>query len=111
MISTGMRDPRPHAEFFIELEQVTLSYGQGEKRVDALGVTTLRLKQGEFVALVGPSGCGKSTILKLVSGLRRRRPAAMSMSPAARSAPRRSASAWRSRTRPCCRGSRCATTS
>ena len=69
MISTGMRDPRQHAEFFIELEQVTLSYGQGEKRVDALGVTTLRLKQGEFVALVGPSGCGKSTILKLVSGL------------------------------------------
>jgi NitT/TauT family transport system ATP-binding protein len=32
-------------------------------------LTNLRLKQGDFVALVGPSGCGKSTILKLVSGL------------------------------------------
>jgi NitT/TauT family transport system ATP-binding protein len=69
MMSTRVRDPRLHAEFFIELEEVTLSYGQGAKRVDALGVTTLRLKQSEFVALVGPSGCGKSTILKLVSGL------------------------------------------
>ena len=56
-------------EFFIELEAVTLSYGRGAKQVNALGVTDLRLKQGDFVALVGPSGCGKSTILKLVTGL------------------------------------------
>jgi NitT/TauT family transport system ATP-binding protein len=57
------------AEFFIELEAVTLSYGRGAKQINALGVTDLRLKQGDFVALVGPSGCGKSTILKLVTGL------------------------------------------
>ena len=35
----------------------------------ALATTTLRIAEGEFVALVGPSGCGKSTILRLVSGL------------------------------------------
>ena len=35
----------------------------------ALAKTTLRIADGEFVALVGPSGCGKSTILRLVSGL------------------------------------------
>ena len=35
----------------------------------ALSKTTLRIADGEFVALVGPSGCGKSTILRLVSGL------------------------------------------
>ncbi len=58
-----------HAEFFVELEGVTLTYGRDEKKVTALGVTNLRLKQGDFVALVGPSGCGKSTILKLVTGL------------------------------------------
>ena len=58
-----------HAEFFVELEGVTLTYGRDEKQVTALGVTNLRLKQGDFVALVGPSGCGKSTILKLVTGL------------------------------------------
>jgi NitT/TauT family transport system ATP-binding protein len=66
-----MTSPRPerHSEFFVELEGVTLSYGRGEKQVNALGETNLRLKQGDFVALVGPSGCGKSTILKLVTGL------------------------------------------
>jgi NitT/TauT family transport system ATP-binding protein len=37
--------------------------------VSALAETTLRIADGEFVALVGPSGCGKSTILRLVSGL------------------------------------------
>jgi NitT/TauT family transport system ATP-binding protein len=57
------------SEFFIELEAVTLSYGRGAKQINALGVTDLCLKQGDFVALVGPSGCGKSTILKLVTGL------------------------------------------
>jgi NitT/TauT family transport system ATP-binding protein len=66
-----MTSPAParHSEFFVELEGVTLSYGRGEKQVNALGETNLRLKQGDFVALVGPSGCGKSTILKLVTGL------------------------------------------
>jgi NitT/TauT family transport system ATP-binding protein len=58
-----------HSDYFVELEGVTLTYGRGEKRMPALGLTDLRLVRGDFVALVGPSGCGKSTILKLVSGL------------------------------------------
>ena len=58
-----------HSDFFVELEGVTLSYGRGAKQVKALGLTNLRVPQGDFVALVGPSGCGKSTILKLVTGL------------------------------------------
>src|SRR5271156_2730857 len=60
---------RLHCDYFVELEEVTLSYGRGDKKIHALGLTNLRLKQGDFVALVGPSGCGKSTILKLVTGL------------------------------------------
>ncbi|MGA8613063.1 MAG: ABC transporter ATP-binding protein [Xanthobacteraceae bacterium] len=58
-----------HSDFFVELEGVTLNYGRGQKQVKALGLTNLRIPQGDFVALVGPSGCGKSTILKLVTGL------------------------------------------
>jgi NitT/TauT family transport system ATP-binding protein len=58
-----------HADFFVELEKVTLTYGRGEKKIHALGRTDLQVKNGDFVALVGPSGCGKSTILKLVTGL------------------------------------------
>jgi NitT/TauT family transport system ATP-binding protein len=56
-------------ETFVELENVTLTYGRNEKKITALGLTNLRVNQGDFVALVGPSGCGKSTILKLVTGL------------------------------------------
>jgi NitT/TauT family transport system ATP-binding protein len=31
----------------------------------------LRLRPGEFVAIVGPSGCGKSTVLRMAAGLSR----------------------------------------
>lgn len=54
---------------FVELENVTHTYGRGERQVMALTETNLRIEKGDFVALVGPSGCGKSTILKLVTGL------------------------------------------
>jgi NitT/TauT family transport system ATP-binding protein len=66
---TAPTEAHPHSDYFVELEEVTLSYGRAEKKIHALGLTNLRLKQGDFVALVGPSGCGKSTILKLVTGL------------------------------------------
>jgi NitT/TauT family transport system ATP-binding protein len=69
MTAASAAKPAQHSEFFVELEGVTLTYGRAEKQVNALGLTNLRLKQGDFVALVGPSGCGKSTILKLVTGL------------------------------------------
>jgi NitT/TauT family transport system ATP-binding protein len=53
----------------IELSDVSVTFGRGERAVPALATTTLRIADGEFVALVGPSGCGKSTILRLVAGL------------------------------------------
>ena len=59
----GTRDP------VIEFESVTLAYGRGESAVRALDKTSIKIGEGDFVALVGPSGCGKSTILKLVGGL------------------------------------------
>ena len=54
---------------FVELEKVSVKFGQGENQFIALSETDLRIEKGDFVALVGPSGCGKSTILKLVTGL------------------------------------------
>jgi NitT/TauT family transport system ATP-binding protein len=59
----SVRDP------VIEFESVTLAYGRGESAVQALDKTSIKIGEGDFVALVGPSGCGKSTILKLVGGL------------------------------------------
>lgn len=53
----------------IALSQVAVTFGKGARAVPALSPTSLRIADGDFVALVGPSGCGKSTILKLVGGL------------------------------------------
>ena len=54
---------------FIEFENASITYGRGARAVQALAPTTLRIAEGDFVALVGPSGCGKSTILKMVGEL------------------------------------------
>jgi NitT/TauT family transport system ATP-binding protein len=60
---------RARTALAVELSGASVTFGRGAKAVSALTETTLRIPEGEFLALVGPSGCGKSTILKLVSGL------------------------------------------
>jgi NitT/TauT family transport system ATP-binding protein len=77
----AMMRMQPHSEFSgvpvpasatpiaIELSEASVTFGRGDRAVPALATTSLRIADGEFVALVGPSGCGKSTILRLVSGL------------------------------------------
>jgi NitT/TauT family transport system ATP-binding protein len=54
---------------FIEIENADVVYGEEGNQVLAVADATLRIGEGEFVAVVGPSGCGKSSLLKVVSGL------------------------------------------
>ena len=56
---------------FIQLEDVSKSYGQGAARVVPLEHVTIDIERGEYFVLLGPSGSGKTTLLNLIAGIDR----------------------------------------
>ncbi len=51
----------------IELQNVSFRYNENEPFV--LDKVSLKINQGESVAIIGPSGCGKTTLMKVMMGL------------------------------------------
>jgi multiple sugar transport system ATP-binding protein len=49
----------------VEFSHVVKRYGS----VEVISDLSLKIEEGQFVALVGPSGCGKSTSLRMIAGL------------------------------------------
>jgi len=54
---------------FLELKNVSKSFGPSGARSDVLKDINLAIDKGEFVAIVGFSGAGKTTLISLIAGL------------------------------------------
>jgi ABC transporter-related protein len=55
----------------IQLKGLTKRYGIGDTARDVLDSVSLKIEQGEFIAVMGPSGCGKTTLLNVIGLLDR----------------------------------------
>jgi NitT/TauT family transport system ATP-binding protein len=61
--------PQNHQQPVLVAQGIRHQYAGVQGPLMALDGVSLRVDQGEFVAIVGPSGCGKSTLLRILGGL------------------------------------------
>ena len=70
-MGTGTSGIDPKSSIALQTENVCRHYTMGEALIRAVDGISLRVRAGEFVALLGSSGSGKSSLLNLIAGLDR----------------------------------------
>ena len=59
------------SEYVIDINSLTKIYQTGKTDFKALNTVTLKIRKGDFVAIMGPSGSGKSTLMNIIGCLDR----------------------------------------
>jgi simple sugar transport system ATP-binding protein len=100
MMGEDFAPVEPDAAVVLEMSHISKSFGA----VTALVDVSIKLRQGEVLALVGDNGAGKSTLIKIVSGFHQpdtgtitvaSRRASPRLAKPARKVSRRSTRTWR----------------
>lgn len=53
----------------LEISHLSVHFGEDDKKVEVLTDIDLKVKEGEFIAIVGFSGSGKTTLISALAGL------------------------------------------
>ncbi len=59
----------PESDVIIDIDNVTVTYGFGRRRLRAVDGVSLELRRGEAVGLIGETGSGKTSLLRAMAGL------------------------------------------